>query len=152
MKKIILAFLLFPLVSMAAEHTVLGDPSGNDNPGYNGKYSLNLNSAGQITTTLQKGENETLNKMDVNAAGSYKQVTATGAIKASAGALVGFWLASTTACTVQLHDDPDSATAPVVLNTTAALTVLGWYPLPVTFTTGLYFTEGGACDITFAYH
>ena len=120
------------------------DASGNQQP-------FSANSSGQETHTLDAGENQPLNKIDTNDGGNYKQVTATGFIKASAGALVGFFVASSTNCTVQLHDDPDSATAPIVLNTTTTLAV-GWYPLPATFGTGLYFTEGGTCDITFVYH
>lgn len=99
--------------------------------------------------TVSISEDQTLNRTNINAGGTYLRRTTTGVVKASPGALVGFFLASTTACTVLLHDDPDSATAPIVLNTTAALTVLGWYPLPVTLTTGLFLTVGGTCDITF---
>ncbi len=145
MKKVVFVLLLMSSLPTFAALIHGRDSSGDDWP-------VNVNSSGQVSIPLLAGEDQTLNKLNINAAGSYKQMTATGAVKASAGALVGFFLASSTSCTVQLHDDPDSATAPVVLNTTSALTVLGWYPLPATFTTGLYFTEGGTCDITFVYH
>lgn len=58
MKKLLL-LLLFPTCVWAAENTVVGDPSGNDNAGYNGKNSLRINSSGQTTTTLGAGEDQT---------------------------------------------------------------------------------------------
>ena len=126
----------------------------------NTKQQYRIDDAGSWTslaqlvyeTALRVGDNENLQKVDINQAGTPKNMTADGAVKAEAGALVGFWLSATTACQVALFDDPDSATAPIVLGETAALTVLGWYPHPATFATGLYFNETGVCDLTFVYH
>lgn len=59
MKKLLICLLALPFGAYAAE-LVLGLPSGNDNPGWgNGQNALNLNSSGQITTTLGAGEDQT---------------------------------------------------------------------------------------------
>ena len=112
MKKIILAFFLCPFVSMAAEHTVLGDPSGNNNPGYNGKYSLNLNSSGQVSTTLGACEDQTNSICRVEHQYSFAIDDADLVVKTAPGFLHSVWCypedAAATAGTVR------------VTNTTAA--------------------------------
>ena len=78
----------------------------------------------------------------------YVRLTASGLVKNSAGTLGGFMVASGTP-TVKLWDNTSAAGA-VLLDTLQ--TVAGeWYPLPASFTGGLYATLGGAGDITFLY-
>jgi len=80
--------LLLLLVSnvYAADNTVLGDPSGNDNPGYSGKYSLRVNSSGQVTQTLQAGEDQTNDVQKVGGQFSYSTPkTADYQVKNAAG-------------------------------------------------------------------
>lgn len=151
MRFIALAFSLFAMNANAALSVMAGFPY---NPGPNGDSinPLHVNSAGQITTTLSTGENTAMSALNVLENASYKQVTATGVIKASAGVLTGIFVAASTSCTIQLHDDPDSATAPIVIDTTAAITAPAFYPVKAAFSTGLYFTEGGTCNVTFFYY
>lgn len=83
--------------------------------------------------------------------GQYQRLSATGVVKAQSGALVGFFVASGTP-TLKLNDNASGATAPIILNTTAALTAGTWYSLPALFVNGLYATITGAGDITFIYN
>lgn len=105
MKKFLLFLLLAPSV-YAADHTVLGDPSGNDNPGYNGKYSLRLNSSGQPTISLLAGEDQTNGVMKVEGQFSFAIDDADLVVKAAPGFLHSVWCypedAAATAGTVRI--------------------------------------------------
>jgi hypothetical protein len=97
------------------------------------------------------GEDTTLNQLWVSTAGTPKNMTATGAIKASAGELVGVFVSASTTCTIQIHDNASAASGTVVLDTTAAITAPAYFPIPAKFSNGAYFTEGGTCNVTFYY-
>lgn len=86
--KIFMLLLLLASNVYAADHTVLGDPSGNDNPGYNGKYSLRVNSSGQVTQTLQAGEDQTNGVQKVETQMSPKFCTADCQVSADANSFV----------------------------------------------------------------
>lgn len=86
-----------------------------------------------------------------NPQGQYIRLAASGVVKADAGALVGFYMASGTP-TLKLYDNPSAASGTIILNTSAALTAATWYWLPAQFTKGLYATLTGAGDITFIYN
>lgn len=97
------------------------------------------------------GEDTTLNQLWVSTAGSYKNMTATGAIKASAGELIGVLVNASTSCTIQIHDNASAASGTVIVGTTGTITAPIYLPMPFQFANGAYFTEGGTCDVTFAY-
>lgn len=77
--------------------------------------------------------------------GSYKQLSASGQVKATPGHLLGIFVSSGTP-TIKLWDST-AASGAVLVNTfqTAAAT---YYEIPVNFTVGLYVTIGGAAEIT----
>lgn len=104
--KIFLLLLLLVSNVYAADNTVLGDPSGNDNPGYNGKYSLRVNSSGQVTTTLLAGEDQTNSVMKVEGQFSFAVDDADLVVKNAPGFLHSVWCyaedAAATAGTVRI--------------------------------------------------
>jgi hypothetical protein len=81
--------------------------------------------------------------------GVYKNQTATGNVKSSQGAIIGFYVNSTTAGTIQFYDD--SATATTTPITGLITPGIGWHFLPVTFASGLYAVVGGTLNVTIAY-
>jgi hypothetical protein len=97
------------------------------------------------------GEDTTLNQLWVSTAGTPKNMTATGAIKASAGELIGVFVSASTSCTIQIHDNASAASGTVVVDTTAAITAPTYLAIPAKFSNGAYFTEGGTCNVTFYY-
>jgi hypothetical protein len=97
------------------------------------------------------GEDTTLNQLWVSTAGTPKNMTATGAIKDSAGELVGVFVSASTSCTIQVHDNASAASGTVIVDTTASITAPTYLPIPAKFANGAYFTEGGTCNVTFYY-
>lgn len=77
-------------------------------------------------------------------------LAATGKVADGDGQLLGFWVGTASSLTIKIWDSL-SATGNVILDTTTALTVLGWYPLPASFSTGLFVTFGGTGKITVVY-
>ena len=65
----------------------------------------------------------------------------TTVVRNGAGRIIGFFVASGTAPTVQIFDN-GAASGTVILPVTGPLAV-GWYPLPVNFGTGLTVVTGG---------
>lgn len=88
--------------------------------------------------------------MEINA-GKYLRLSASGQVKATAGLIAGFFVASNSSGTVKLWDDT-TATGTVILNT-FTIPAVGVYnfPVPIAFNTGCYATLGGTADITFFY-
>lgn len=82
-------------------------------------------------------------------AGKYARLTASGAIKAAGGILLGFYVANTSSGTITLYDNTaGSGTQMSGLITPA----VGWNPFPAIFLTGAYATIGGSSlDVTFIY-
>ncbi len=74
------------------------------------------------------------------------RLTATGQVKATAGRVVGFYVASTNSGTLVLRDGDGSGT-----QITGTITpAVGWHFFPAHFSRGLHATIGGsALDVTF---
>jgi hypothetical protein len=144
--KIFLLLLLLASNVYAADHTVLGDPSGNDNPGYNGKYSLRVNSSGQITQTLQAGEDQTNNVQKVEEQFSYCLDDADIVCKATPGFLhtVSCWGedAAATAGRVQIRDATAAGGGTVVWQQEFAAAIA----TPVTWVADIVMTTGIVID------
>jgi hypothetical protein len=80
--------------------------------------------------------------------GNPTNLTATGAVTARAGSLLGFYVNSTTAGTVVLRDGGSGGT---VISGTITPAV-GWHAFPSTFGAGgLHATIGGTLNVTFFY-
>lgn len=80
---------------------------------------------------------------------TYKNMTASGAIKTGFGKLRGMYVNSTTAGTVKLWDSLSAAGATINNTITPAI---GWHELgDCSFTIGLFATIGGTLDVTFYY-
>lgn len=80
---------------------------------------------------------------------TYKNLTATGAIKTKPGVLRGMYVNSTTAGTIKLWDSLSASG--LVMNNTITPAV-GWHDLGNTgFSIGLYATIGGTLDVTLYY-
>lgn len=83
-----------------------------------------------------------------NTRATVTRLTATATLKTTRGKLVGFFVSSTTAGTIVLHD----ATAATNQFTGTITPAAGaWYPLPVPFRTGLHAVIGGTLDVTFVF-
>lgn len=138
---LILAFCAF---SVSAQTVRIAGDNGSPLTMSNGGVPVDLKGA-------ISGEDTSLNQLWVSTAGTPKNMTATGAIKASAGELIGVFVSASTSCTIQIHDNASAASGTVVLNTTAAITAPAYLAIPAKFSNGAYFTEGGTCDVTFYY-
>lgn len=79
----------------------------------------------------------------------YTNLTASAAIKATAGTFYGFIVNSHTNGTVKFWDQTTAA-VPVMLNTITLAAGPGFYTFPkgIGFNTALYLTIGGTADIT----
>jgi hypothetical protein len=78
--------------------------------------------------------------------GGHHRLTATGTVKTRGGALLGFYVNSTTAGTLTLYDQT-SAAAPQISGVITP--AIGWHFLPVKFATALHVVVGGTIDVTF---
>lgn len=80
--------------------------------------------------------------------GNYTNLTATGAVTARAGTLLGWYVNSTTAGTIVLRDGGGSGTVMSGTITPA----IGFHRFPATFGAGgLHATIGGTLNVTFLY-
>lgn len=140
----LLLLLLFPFVAHAASTTIAGANA-------EGVPEAIQTRAGQIGVTLLECEDATLGHCRVSLGGTAKNMTATGAIKQGPGVLIGVFVSTSSSCTIALHDNASAASGTVLLGTTATITAPAYFPLPLEFTNGAYFTEGGTCDVTFYY-
>lgn len=82
----------------------------------------------------------------------YSNITATGAVKSTAGVVSGFIINSHTNGTLKLWDNTAGSGA-VLMNTYTFPAGSGvvTFPKPVQFNTGLFATVGGTLDITIIY-
>lgn len=80
-------------------------------------------------------------------AGNPKNMTATGTVCSTGGALLGFYVNSTSSGTIVLKDGGSSGTA---LSGTITPAV-GFHRFPSTFGTSLHATVGGTLDVSFFY-
>ena len=88
---------------------------------------------------------------EVTMSGGYKgNISATANICPRAGDLLGVFVASTTSGTLALYDSASTGTGTQILATTTFANI-GWYALPVSFSTGLYAVIGAALNVTFIF-
>lgn len=83
--------------------------------------------------------------------GSYANKSATANIKNTDGALLGFFVNTTSAGIIQFYD---SATTTTTIPITGAITPAAgnWYPLPIAFSTGLYMVlNSGSINVTLSW-
>lgn len=80
--------------------------------------------------------------------GGYKVISATGNLKSSNGALIGFFVSAASATpTITVYDDAATGTGtPLVSVFTPAAST--WYPIPVGFSAGLYVVISGTVSAT----
>ena len=81
---------------------------------------------------------------------SYKNLSASGLVRTGPGQLLGIFVASSSAGTIKVWDNTSAATT-VLVNT---FTAVGgsFYPMPFSFTTGLYVTIAGTLDCTVSFN
>lgn len=81
--------------------------------------------------------------------GSYKNATASGNISPRAGALLGFYVNSTSSGTVALYDSATTTTTTVISGTITP--AIGWHEFPVGVASGIYAVIGGTLNVTFVF-
>jgi hypothetical protein len=153
MKKLLICLLAMPFGAYAAE-LVLGLPSANDNPGWgNGQNALNLNASGQITQTLQAGEDQTNSVQKVEQQFSYCLDDADIVCKASPGFVhsISCWGedAAATAGRVQLRDATAAGAGTVVWGQefAAAIASPNSVILDIVMTTGIVIDWDTTADV-----
>ena len=81
--------------------------------------------------------------------GSYTNLTATANVKSSSGAMIGFYVNSTTVGTIQFYDSASTTTTvPISGLITPAI---GMNYFPVAFANGLYAVIGGTLNVTISW-
>ena len=81
--------------------------------------------------------------------GVYKNMTASANVKSSQGAMLGFYVNSTTAGTIQFYDDSATGTTTPICGVITP--AIGFHRFPVTFANGLYAVVGGTLNVTVVY-
>jgi hypothetical protein len=79
--------------------------------------------------------------------GGHLRLTASGAVKASAGRISGFYVANTTAGTVTLYDNASAASGTQMSGLITP--AIGFHRFPARFSKGCWAEIGGALDVTF---
>jgi hypothetical protein len=74
------------------------------------------------------------------------RLTGTGQVKEGGGAILGFYVNSTSTGTIVLHDAATGGTNAISGTITPAI---GWHPFPVKFTAGLRAVIANTLDVTF---
>lgn len=74
-------------------------------------------------------------------------LSASGAVSATSGSLLGFYVASTTSGTIVLRDGGSGGTAVTGTITPA----VGWHALPAYFPTSCYATIANTISVTFVF-
>lgn len=72
--------------------------------------------------------------------------TSTGQVKTGGGAILGFYVNSTTGGTLVLHDHASAASGAITGTITPAI---GWHPFPLKFSQGLHIVIANTLDVTF---
>ena len=81
---------------------------------------------------------------------SYKNLTASGVVKADEGILVGMYVNSTTAGTIKFWDNASVGSGTVINNTITP--AIGYHALGgAAVTNGIFATIGGTLDVTVYY-
>lgn len=81
--------------------------------------------------------------------GTAKNLTASASVKAGQGAMLGFYVNSTTSGTVAFYDDPATGTTLALTGTITP--AVGWHGLPVAFANGLNVVIGATLNVTIVY-
>jgi hypothetical protein len=81
--------------------------------------------------------------------GSYKNATSTGNVSPRAGALLGFYVNSTSSGTIVLYDSATTTTTTVISGTITP--AIGWHSFPVGVANGIYAVIGGTLNVTFVF-
>jgi hypothetical protein len=81
--------------------------------------------------------------------GAPKNVTATGNICPRSGALLGFYVNSTSTGTIIFYDSATTTTTTVITGTITP--AIGWHTLPVTFVNGLYVVIANTLNVTLVF-
>ena len=83
--------------------------------------------------------------------GAFKQLAASANVKSSQGALLGIFVsAATTTPTITIYDDTATGTTTKIVDTFTPVAGT-WYPIPVSFATGLYVVISGTVSATVSY-
>ncbi len=83
--------------------------------------------------------------------GSFKQIAASGNVKATQGVLLGVFVSNATATpTITIYDDPATGTTNKIVDTFTPVAST-WYPVPVGFSTGCNVVLGGTVSCTVVY-
>jgi hypothetical protein len=81
--------------------------------------------------------------------GAYKNVSASANICPRAGALLGFYVNSTSSGTIRFYESATTTTTKVITNVITP--AIGWHTLPVSFTDGLYAVIASTLDVTIVF-
>lgn len=81
--------------------------------------------------------------------GAYSNKTASGNVKSSQGALLGFYVNSTSSGTIVLYDDAATGTTTAISGTITP--AIGWQNFPVAFTNGLNIVIANTLNVTLVY-
>jgi len=81
--------------------------------------------------------------------GSYSNKTSSANISPRAGALLGFYVNSTSSGTIALYDSATTTTTTAITGTITP--AIGWHPLPVAFANGLYAVIGATLNVTLVF-
>lgn len=83
-------------------------------------------------------------------AGSYKRVTASTNVKATAGRLLGIFVsAASSTPTITVYDDSSTGTGTTIVGTFTP--TVGYFPMPFGFSNGLYVAISGTVSATVCY-
>lgn len=81
--------------------------------------------------------------------GNPKNISATANINPSGGAMLGFYVNSTSSGTIIFYDSSTTATTTPLTGTITP--AIGWNALPISYTSGLYAVIGGTLNVTVSY-
>jgi len=81
--------------------------------------------------------------------GAYKNVTGTANISPVRGALLGFYVNSTSTGTIILYDSATTTTTVVISGTITP--AIGWHPYPVDLINGLYVVIANTLNVTLVF-
>lgn len=78
--------------------------------------------------------------------GNYENFTASANVVPVSGAMLGFYVNSTSSGTIALYDSATTTTTTVITGTITP--AIGWHALPITFVNGLYIVIGSTINVT----
>jgi hypothetical protein len=81
--------------------------------------------------------------------GVFKNLTASANVKPNEGFLLGFYVNSTSAGTIQLYDDPSTGTTTPMSGVITP--AIGFHRFPAAFATGLNVVIGSTLNVTMFY-